>query len=134
VWNLKRRAEEQGLVPYVIELLSSWASVDTRRMFGGTGLFMGGRMFAIFFDDVLYLKNFVEAKVSPELSDKEYLGYERNGKFVNLGYFKAPERCLEDSRYLIELAKQSYQSACAKKVKAKPKRKINEPPSMPAPF
>lgn len=130
----KKRVEEQGLTPYVIDLMASWAVIDTRKMFGGTGLFLSGQMFAILFDDVLYLKDFVEAKASPELLDKEYLGYERNGKFVNLGYFKAPGRALEDSAYLVELAKQSYLSARAKKGKAKPKRVLKQPPSMPSPF
>lgn len=114
---MKQKACDQWLVNHVIDLLSSWSDVQPRRMFSGVGLFAFGRMFAIIFDDVLYLKDTKDKSGKPvkEEFEKEYFGYRRQGKFVQLGYFKVPEEALDDGDFLIRLATKSFQNATQKK-------------------
>lgn len=130
---MPKRHDDDGLTMHILDLLAPWSLVDARRMFGGTGLFAQGRMFAIIIDDVLYLKDSLDASGQPvkEPFEKEYFEYERQDKVVRLGYFKAPEIALEDGPYLIELAKASYQSATLKKKSAaKSKPKIGTKPPL----
>lgn len=42
---------------YAIDLLSPWAKVTARKMFGGYGIYRQGKMFAIIVDDTLYFKS-----------------------------------------------------------------------------
>lgn len=118
-----KRREDDGFTAHVLDLLAPWSEVVAKRMFGGIGLFAHGRMFAIIIDDVLYLKDSKDADGVPVKTDfeKEYFEYDRNGKTVNLGYFKAPEAALEESDYLIRLANESFRSASLPKTKQRKK-------------
>jgi DNA transformation protein and related proteins len=121
--------EDEGLVAHLLDLLAPWCPVQPRRMFGGVGLFAFGKMFAIIADDVVYLKDSQTAYSF----EKEYFYYERQGKSVRLGFFKLPERSLDDGPYLIELATASYHAACSTKILRKRKlspREIQELLSM----
>jgi DNA transformation protein and related proteins len=126
---MPKRHDDDGLTTHILDLLAPWSVVDARRMFGGIGLFAQGRMFAIIIDDVLYLKDSLDADGQPVKTDfeKEYFEYERQDKIVRLGYFQAPETALEDGRYLIDLAKASYQSATLKKTALKSKTPSRSP-------
>src|SRR5580704_6821841 len=124
---MQKLIEYDGLTTHVLDLLAPWSIVDARRMFSGCGLFVHGTMFALIFDEVLYLKDSLDEQGQSVKTSfkKEYFEYDRQGKAVRLSYFKAPDRALEESDYLIELAKASYQSAISKKkttkLKTKPK-------------
>lgn len=59
------KALEDGFTSHVLDLLAEWDDVSARRMFSGQGLFFHGLMFAIIFDDVLYLKDFGEGQSEP---------------------------------------------------------------------
>jgi len=120
--------EDEWLVTHLLDLLAPWCTVEPRRMFGGVGLFAFGRMFAIIIDEVLYLKDTIDSKGKPSIADfeKEYFEYDRQGKAVRLGYFKVPERALDEGSYLIELATASYRAASAPKKLRKRKLKPRE--------
>jgi DNA transformation protein len=110
--------EDNGLVPHILDLLADWpVDLKAKRMFGGIGMFADGVIFGIIVDDVLYFKDTVDAEGKPLVMPfkKEYCQYERNGEAVTLGYFKAPDRAMEQGSYAIELASQSLASG----VKAK---------------
>jgi DNA transformation protein len=118
-----KQNDDQGLTTHVLDLLAAWCEVEPRRMFSGVGLFAFGRMFAIIFEETLYLKDTKDAEGKPTIAsfEKEYFEYERQGKTVQLGYFKVPDRALDESSYLVELATESYRSACSQKKSRKPK-------------
>jgi len=118
---MPKRHPDDEFSNHILDLLSSWSDVTPRRMFSGIGLFAHGRMFALIFDEVLYLKDSITVGKHPLAPsfEKEYIWYEREGKMVRLGYFKAPDRALEESSYLIELAKVSYQNATITKKRSK---------------
>ena len=91
-------------------------------MFGGTGIFHQGLMFAIVIDDVLYLKSDSHSAGLFEQHGCEPFTYTRQGKSVSLNYYTAPESIfddLDDARQWSELA---FAAALRQPVKAKKKR------------
>lgn len=97
--------------------------VETRRMFGGAGVYHQGVMFGLVVDEVLYLKvddasraAFVERGLGP-------FEYTRLGKRVKIGsFFQAPEEVLEDADAALAWARRAYEAALRAKTK-KPARK-----------
>lgn len=94
-------------------------------MFGGIGLYSLGLMFAIIFDETMWLKESYDEKGKPIKAKfkKEYFAYERDGRIIEMGYFEVPERAFDDSAFMIQLAEQSFRSAVAKASKKKPLKK-----------
>jgi DNA transformation protein and related proteins len=128
--NRAKSKQLDGLTIHVLDLLAPWQPVDAKRMFGGVGLFAAGTMFAIIIDEILYLKETLDAKGKPVPTDFErnYFEYDRNGKTVALFYYQVPEQALDDSSMMIELAAESYRSACSQPKKVK-KRKLRVSPN-----
>lgn len=130
--STKKPKQLDGLTIHVLDLLAPWQQVDAKRMFGGIGLFAAGTMFAIIIDEILYLKETLDAKGKPVPCDVErnYFEYDRNGKTVALFYYQVPEQALDDSQLMIELASESYRSACSQPKKSKKSsgnyRKLND--------
>lgn len=100
-------------------LLESWmplSPLNTKRMFGGYGVFKDGLMFAIFIRGVLYFKvdsltkaSFHELALKPftyERSDK--LG---NKKAVELSFFEAPLDIYDEPEMAVEWARKAIGSA-----------------------
>ncbi|HQR21171.1 MAG TPA: TfoX/Sxy family protein [Burkholderiaceae bacterium] len=83
-------------VDHVLELMEPWAPVRARRMFGGLGLYREARMFALVFDDTLYLK------VAPDTRDRFAAAgctpffYRSGGRNIEMSYWRAPDACIDD--------------------------------------
>lgn len=82
-------------IEYVIDQLSGWGNVTSRKMFGGAGLYRDGKMFGLIADDVFYLKvddsnraRYVEAGSS---AFKPY-----PDKKMSMSYFDVPPDVFED--------------------------------------
>lgn len=74
-------------VAYLDEVFQSFGAIDTRRMFGGYGIYHEELMFALVADDMLYLK--VDDQNVREFLDKD-LGpfeYMKKGKPTALSYY-----------------------------------------------
>ena len=84
---------------YVIDQLDCLGPVQSRRMFGGAGLYFEGLFFALVADDVLYFK--VD---DSNRSDYESEGMEAfrpfPGKSMVMGYYEVPIDVLEDKETL----------------------------------
>ncbi len=96
----------KGFLDYILDQLSKWGDVSTRRMFGGAGLYRDGKMFGLVADDVLYLKvddtnrgKFIIRGASP-------LKPFPNRPTI-LSFFEVPEDILESPEELIEWAEES---------------------------
>ncbi|KEA65629.1 Regulator of competence-specific gene [Marinobacterium lacunae] len=96
---------------WVVEMMQGIGPVTPRRMFGGTGLFLDGLMFAIVIDSELYLKaddqtrsRFIDLGLTP-------FTYMRQGKPCSLSYYQAPEETLESLELMREWANQAYGAA-----------------------
>lgn len=83
-------------VDHVLELMESWAPVRARRMFGGHGLYREGRMFALVFDDTLYMKAGPATRHRFAAASSTPFVYESGGRSIEMSYWRAPDECLDD--------------------------------------
>jgi len=86
---------------FLREQLAPLGRVALRRMFGKTGVFCNGLMFGMVTNDTLYFRVddhnravFKEAQSAPPLS------YEKKGSTIDLSFWRAPERLLENPKSL----------------------------------
>jgi DNA transformation protein len=98
--------------------LAPLGSITTRRMFGKTGVFCEGVMLGMVTEDVLYLRvddqnaeAFEEAASSPPLS------YVKQGRTIDLSFWRAPDRLFDDHEELLAWAREAL--AAAHRVAAK---------------
>jgi DNA transformation protein len=87
---------------FLSEQLAPMGRVTLRRMFGKTGVFCGGLMFAMVSDDTLYVRvdeqneaMFAEARSAPPLS------YEKQGRTIDLAFWRVPDRLLDEPAELV---------------------------------
>lgn len=90
--------------------LAALGNVSVRRMFGGQGLFLDGRMFGLIADGAPYLKvddetrgDFVAAGAEPFTYDRP----KRELTGVRLGYYEIPTSVLERDEDLVEWARRA---------------------------
>jgi DNA transformation protein len=112
---------------FLREQLAPLGRVTMRRMFGKTGVFCDGLMFAMVTDDTLYFRvddgnqaAFEEAKSHPPLN------YGKQGRSIDLSFWRAPERLFDEPDELnawARLALAAARRVAAKRVPAAPKRK-----------
>ena len=90
---------------FLREQLAPLGRLTMRRMFGKTGVFCDGLMFGMVTDDVLYLRvddhnraAFKEAESFPPLS------YEKQGRSIDLSFWRTPERLYDEPDELVTWA------------------------------
>ena len=100
-------------------LLGSLGPVEIKRMFGGRGLFLEGKMFAIIAGTGLFFK--VDTQTQPlfEAAGGSPFTYMRQGQRVALSYWAPPPGDLGDPEALRAWAGKALEAAR----RAKPKRK-----------
>src|SRR5580700_7086876 len=97
---------------FLREQLAPLGRVAMRRMFGKTGVFCNGLMFAMVTNDTLYVRVddhnravFKEAESSPPLN------YEKQGRTIDLSFWRAPERLLDEPDELVAWAQAALAAA-----------------------
>ncbi len=93
------------------EVFADFGPVDTRRMFGGHGLYHSGLMFGLVADDVLYLKADKQSQHHFEEKGLSPFHYEKSGKQVKLSYYLAPEEIHDDTVIAREWAVLAFEAA-----------------------
>jgi len=78
------------------ELFRPFAPVTLKRMFGGTSVYLDGRILAIEVDGVVYLKADQETHARFEEEGLKPFTYEANGKTMTMGYYQMPDEAYED--------------------------------------
>jgi DNA transformation protein and related proteins len=116
-----------GFAEFLREQLAPLGRLTMRRMFGKTGVFCDGVMFAMVRDNTLYFRvdndnraAFREAACFPPLN------YEKKGGSIDLSFWRAPERLFDDPDELISWARAALAAArrvAAKRQRAAPGRK-----------
>ncbi|MEO6326454.1 MAG: TfoX/Sxy family protein [Thermoanaerobaculia bacterium] len=111
----------------VIDQLSSIASIRTRRMFGGLGIYSGDLFFALADDDVLYFKVDEETKSDFEAAgSRPFVPFEGA---TTMGYWNVPAEVLEDTDALgVWMRKAIAVAARAKKPAKKPQTRRSSKP------
>ncbi|MBC7770277.1 MAG: TfoX/Sxy family protein [Phycisphaerales bacterium] len=110
---------------FVRELFAGLGPVEIKRMFGGAGGYADGVMFLLLADDAIYLKSDDALKVELRAEGcGPFLWAPQNGpragELVEMGYWRLPERALDDPD---EAAAWGRKALAVAKAKAKPKRK-----------
>ena len=102
---------DSQFIDYLLETLQAMGPVSARKMFGGHGIFLDKRMFALVADNELYLKadadnqqRYLDAGLGP-------FQYEKNGKLMSMSYYHAPEEALEVPEELLDWARHAYAAA-----------------------
>ncbi|MFZ0849504.1 MAG: TfoX/Sxy family protein, partial [Hyphomicrobiaceae bacterium] len=97
---------------FLREQLASLGHVTMRRMFGKTGVFCDGLMFAMVTDDTLYFRvdehnraAFKEAASFPPLN------YQKKGSSIDLSFWRAPERLLDEPDEFVTWARTALAAA-----------------------
>ena len=105
---------------FLREQLAPLGRVTVRRMFGATGVFCDGLMFAVVSEDTLFFRvdehnktAFKEAASFPPLS------YEKKGRTIDLSFWRALER-LDETDELVMWSRTAL--AAARRVAAKRER------------
>ena len=109
-------AVSDEFVDYVIDQLTGWRQVSSRKMFGGAGLYCDGVMFGLIADDEAYLKvddsnreDFVRAGSSA------FNPFPEKTKTVVMPYYEIPADVLEDRELLGKWAERALAVARKKK-------------------
>jgi DNA transformation protein len=106
---------------FLREQLAPLGRLTMRRMFGATGVFCDGVMLGMVADNTLYLRvddgnrdAFAEAAADPPLN------YEKQGRTIDLSFWRAPERLFDEPDELVAWAREAL--AAAHRVAVKRKR------------
>ena len=107
-----------GFAEFLREQLAPLGRVTTRRMFGKSGVFCDGLMFGMVTDDTLYLRiddgnraAMAEAGAAPPLN------YAKGGRSIDLSFWRAPDRLLDEPEEFVAWARLAL--AAARRVAAK---------------
>lgn len=117
-------ARTDSFVEYTVELLEKLGPVQSRSMFGGWGLYFGGRMFGLIAMGQLFLK--VDDVTKPDFQSAgcRPFVYEGGGKAVEMGYWTPPTDAADDAYALLPWARKAVDAATrAALKKAAPKKK-----------
>ena len=111
---------------FLREQLAPLGRLSLRRMFGKTGVFCDGVMFAMVTDNTLYFRVddhnreiFKEAESSPPLN------YAKGGAMIDLSFWRVPERLFDEPDELIAWARAALAAAhrvAVKRERTTPKR------------
>ena len=122
-----------GFAEFLREQLVPLGRVTMRRMFGKTGVFCNGLMFGMVTNDTLYFRVddhnravFKEAESAPPLN------YEKKGRTIDLSFWRAPERLLDEPDELVTWAQAALAAArrvAANRERTTPRRKSKPQPT-----
>ena len=107
-----------GFSEFLREQLAPLGRITLRRMFGKTGVFCDDVMLGMVKDNTLYLRVddgnravFKEAEAFPPLN------YEKQGEMIDLAFWRAPERLLDEPDELLRWTRAAL--GAARRVAAK---------------
>src|ERR1700687_5315077 len=108
----RRMVASDSFAEFLREQLAPLGYVTMRRMFGKTGVFLGGVTFGVVTDDTLYFRvdhhnraEFKEAGSSPPLN------YEKRGRTIDLSFWRVPERLFDEPDELVTWARAALAAA-----------------------
>jgi DNA transformation protein len=93
------------------EIFAPLGRIETRRMFGGHGVWHDGRMIALVAGDTLYLKSDAESAAHFDRLDLPPFTYERRGQPTPTSYRQAPADLFEDREQAALWGRRAYEAA-----------------------
>ena len=104
------------------ELFAEFGPVSVRRMFGGAGVFVDGRMIGLVSRDAIYLK--ADAETIPAFEQEGLAPFSyatKNGEHKLTSYWRMPDRLYDDPEELARWARAAHQAALRFAAKQKKK-------------
>ena len=98
-------------ITYLLEQLAPLGDVRARSMFGGYGVYLGERMFALVADDALYIKADDLNRAEFEARGLLPFRYEMRGERKQMSYWQPPAEALDDREMLCEWARKGCEAA-----------------------
>ncbi len=109
-------ANDQEFIDFVVEQVENGCDISYRNMFGGTTLYMNGKVVALICDNQLFVK--------PTATGRAYIGLPVEAPpYPGAKDFFLVQDEIEDAEWLIELLVITEQELPAPRPKKKPKRK-----------
>lgn len=106
-------------IDYIIDILSTFGNIKSRRMFGGYGMYSDSVMFALISDDEIYFKaDNILAEKYKALGSYPF-AFKKDDKTIALSYWFVPPEILEDSDRLKDWFDSSLETAKNNKKKKK---------------
>ncbi|MEO8351906.1 MAG: TfoX/Sxy family protein [Chthoniobacteraceae bacterium] len=104
-------ADRSFFVTYVLEQLDALGDVTARAMFGGHGIYLEGRMFALIAEDTLYLKVDDESRAEFEQAGLKPFRYASSKGEMTMSYYEAPFAAIDDREQLCAWARNAVAAA-----------------------
>ena len=116
---------------FLREHLAPLGRVTMRGMFGKTGVFCDGVMFAVVTENTLYFRVDDQNQVAfKEAASFPPLNYAKKGATIDLSFWRAPERLFDEPDELAAWASAALAAAhrvAAKRTRTAPQRKSKRP-------
>jgi len=104
------------------EIFERLGRIETRRMFGGHGVWHEGRMIALVANETLYLKSDAESAPHFDRLNLQPFTYMRQGKAMPMSYRLAPADLFEDREEAARWGRLAYEAALRSGQPPKPKK------------
>lgn len=98
-------------IEHLHEVFEQFGAINSRRMFGGYGVYHDGLMFGLVADNVLYLKTDSESVRHFDARGLTPFEYSSKGKTATMSYYTAPEEIYEDPEEARVWAQRAYAAA-----------------------
>lgn len=95
--TIRRMSADADFATYCVELLAPAGQVQSRRMFGGYGLYVDGLFVGIIAGDVLYLKVDEESVPRFQAAGSHRFAYTRQGKQQGLAFWTVPAEAMDST-------------------------------------
>jgi DNA transformation protein len=117
-----------GFAEFLRDQLAPLGRITTRRMFGKTGVFCNGLMLGMVTSDTLYFRvDDLNREVFKEAQSAPPLNYQKKGASIDLSFWRAPERLLDEPDELVAWAKEALAAARRVAAKGKPSAPVRKP-------
>ena len=115
-------ATDPGFLEFARDLFSPLGPISTKRLFGGTGLYIGDAMFAAILSDAIYMKAEGALIDAYQAEGSEPFSYgSKTGTRVIPGLTSLPESALDDPEEALSWARKSL--VCAEETAARKRAK-----------
>ncbi len=98
-------------VEYLREVFEPFGTIQSRRMFGGHGIYYAQVMIGLVADDVLYLKADADSEHYFAERGLDAFEYVKNGKKMKMSYRQAPEEIFDDPQEATLWARRAFEAA-----------------------
>jgi DNA transformation protein and related proteins len=110
---------------FLREQLAPLGRITLRRMFGKTGVFCDGLMFAVVSDNTLYFRVDDQNRVAfKEAESSAPLNYEKGGRTIDLSFWRAPDRLMDEPDEFVAWARTAMGAARRVASKREPRQAL----------